>query len=173
VPGPAALCADVYEIPFNTPELPDFRSFDSIGSIYAYSFAVPNQLSYTLSIPGVTSRDAWYGLDYHGTFTIRDAGIYEFQMMSDDGAVLQIDDTRVIDLDGLHQVKRGAGRIDLAAGVHTIHVPYFQGPPNAVALEVWIKAPGKDWNLFDVRDFAARPGDVGEKAAATPVVSAQ
>jgi hypothetical protein len=76
-------------------------------------------------------------------------------MLSDDGAMLWIDDQRVINLDGLHAALGGAGRIHLDPGLHTMHIPYFQGEVVSVALILWVQPPGeKDWQIFDLRNFA-------------------
>lgn len=168
VPRAHALCGDVYEIAGDTQRLPDFRELDPIASIYADALAVPNQIfTETAGIPGVTPRVAWFGIDYRGTFYVRRAGNYRFQMVSDDGALLQIDDRRVIDLDGTHMVRTAIGAIRLDAGFHTIHVPYFQGPVDEVALELWVKAPDEDWKIFDLRDFAAPDEGADGQPAAT------
>jgi hypothetical protein len=57
------------------------------------------------------------------------------------------------------------GEIKLNAGRHTIHVPYFQGPVDAVALQLWVKAPKEDWKLFDLRNFSAPADDSGGNAS--------
>jgi hypothetical protein len=89
---------------------------------------------------------------------VQATGEYQFLMASDDGAVLQIDDKTVINLDGLHSVDAVTARVPLAPGLHTIHVPYYQGAVDSVALELWVKKPGAaDWLLFNLDDYAA-PG---------------
>ncbi len=149
-----SFCGDVFEIPSETPHLPDFRDYDPIGSIYTASLNVPDQqFDDTNGIPGVTARTVGFGIDYRARFWVRAPGEYEFEMLSDDGAILQIDDKRVIDLDGLHQATGTKGRILLDPGSHTMHIPYYQGEPNAVALVLWVKAPGGDWKVFDLNDF--------------------
>jgi hypothetical protein len=156
VQHPNAFCGDVYELQADLPRLPDFRALDPIGSIYTNSLAVPNQIfEGTNGIPGVTDRTIWFGVDYHASFWISKTGTYNFEMTSDDGAILQIDDQRVIDLDTLHSAVTKPGRIKLEAGRHTIHVPYYEGTPYAVALSLWVRGPvEEDWKLFDLRDFA-------------------
>jgi hypothetical protein len=156
VPRPNAFCGDVYELKSDIPMLPDFRSLDPIGSIYTASLAVPNQIfSGTNGIPGVTDRTVWFGVDYRADFWVREAGTYDFRLTSDDGAILQIDDKRVIDLDGLHSALTKDGHIALDAGLHTIHVPYYEGTPYAVALSLLVRKPGEDiWRIFDLLDFA-------------------
>jgi len=157
VPAPHSFCGDVYELPEASDKLPDFRELDPIGSVYTSSLDVPNQIfSNTTGIPGVTPRTSLFGIDYHASFWVQIPGEYRFRMASDDGAILQIDDKPIIDLDGLHQVNESSARIQLEPGLHTIHVPYYQGAPVSVALQLWIKPPGaNNWVIFDLKDYGA------------------
>jgi hypothetical protein len=172
VPEPGALCGDVYELPANTLKLPTFWNLSSIGSVYASTLNVPHQQFWnTGGIPGLTRNTEWFGIDYHGSFWVNRAGTYQFQLSVDDGAKLFIDDELVIDLDGTHNWELGSGKIKLDAGPHLIHVPYFQGPPRSVGLELLVKSPtDQSFHPFDMRDFAppnaksAAPGSSeGEK----------
>ena len=71
-------------------------------------------------------------------------------MLSDDGAILRIDDKKLIDIDGLHRALPASARIHLDAGRHSIEVPYFENAEGAFALELWVKPPGAhSWALFD------------------------
>jgi hypothetical protein len=157
VPSVNSFCGDVYELEQYSSRLPDFRVLDPIGSLYAHTLDVPSQVfTNTEGIAGVTPRTNLFGIDYHARFWIRNRGNYEFRMISDDGAILRIDDQRVIDLDGLHSALGGSGGIHLEPGPHTMHIPYYQGAVTSVALLLWIKTPGgKDWQLFDLRNFVA------------------
>jgi hypothetical protein len=156
VAAPNAFCGDVYELSNSSPALPDFRELDPIGSLYAPTLDVPDQnFENTSGIPGVTPRTNLFGIDYHGAFWVENPGEYQFLMVSDDGAILRVDDKKVIDLDGLHQARGQPGEIHLEPGRHTIEVPYYQGAVNAVALELWVKTPGAgSWALFDMKDFS-------------------
>jgi hypothetical protein len=155
VPAPHSFCGDVYELERTSDRLPDFRALDPIGAIYTSSLDVPNQFfSNSSGIPGVTPRTNLFGIDYHASFWVQTPGEYRFHMASDDGSLLEIDDNRIIDLDGLHQVNEGSASVRLEPGLHTIHVPYYQGAVVSVALQLWIKPPGvRDWALFDLRDY--------------------
>ncbi|MGC2612617.1 MAG: PA14 domain-containing protein, partial [Terracidiphilus sp.] len=152
---PHSFCGDVYELLETSDHLPDFRELDPIGSVYTSSLDVPNQVfSNTAGIPGVTPRTNLFGIDYHASLWVHIPGEYRFRMASDDGAILQIDDETIINLDGLHQVNESSARINLETGLHTIHVPYYQGAVDSVALELWVKPPdAKDWILFDLNDY--------------------
>ena len=155
VPIPHSFCGDVYELREASDRLPDFSELDPIGSIYTSSLDVPNQVfSNTTGIPGVTPHTDLFGIDYHASFWVRSSGEFQFRMASDDGAILQIDDKQVINLDGLHQVNEASGHVHLDIGLHTIHVPYYQGAPISVALTLWVKRPeATHWVLFDLNDY--------------------
>jgi hypothetical protein len=113
-------------------------------------------------VPGVTQRTEWFGIDYHAQFWVTKPGTYAFRMMVDDGAKLFIDDTQVIGLDGIYNAHAGGGEIILSAGAHSMHVPYFQGPPTAVGLALAVKGPGeKVFRIFDLREFTAPDGRPG------------
>lgn len=154
VPNKQAFCGDVFELEPGVRLLPDFRPLDPIGSVYTTSLVVPYQdLPPQTGIPRITDRIAWFGVDYHASFWIRVPGRYEFKLMSDDGAKLQIDDKWIVEVDGLHTPKKGTGDIVLDAGRHSIHVPYFEGTPTGVALVLWVRPPQGTWKILDLRDF--------------------
>jgi PA14 domain len=161
IPRLGTLCGDVYELS-EVSKLPDFWNLEPVGALYAYDLVVPPQLIInTIGIPGVTDRNSWFGIDYYGEFWIREPGYYEFQLISDDGAKLYVDGEMVIDLDGVHPPRREGGRVQLNIGRHTIHVPYFQGPPHSVALMLFVKPPHAEAKPFDLRDFVS-PADAGK-----------
>jgi hypothetical protein len=154
VPKPGSMCGDVYEIPEQTRMLPPgFWDFDAVGAVYAYSLNKPYQFL-PEGIPGVTSRPEYFAIDYHGEFWVTEPGEYRFRITVDDGAKLYIDDHLLIDEDGVHSPLRDEHPIKLAAGRHTIHLPYFQETMH-VALILQVKAPGDDhFKVFDLRDFS-------------------
>ena len=46
--------------------------------------------------------------------------------------------------------------LHLDPGLHAIHVPYYQGAVDSVALELWVMPPdAKDWILLDLNDYQA------------------
>jgi hypothetical protein len=153
VPSAVSLCADVYEIPEKTKRLPDFRHLNPIGVVYTDFLSVSREADVIgMGFPDITTRAEWVGLDYYGRIWIAHPGAYKFQMVSDDGALLEIDGKRVIDLDGIHPGKTGSGEITLAAGPHTVHLPYFNATRAAV-LMLYVEAPGETTTLFNTRRF--------------------
>lgn len=167
LPKQNSFCGDVYELPKGTGQLPNFWNLSSVGSLYTSSLDVPEQIfSNTGGVAGVTSHAEWFGIDYHAVFWVKNAGEYEFHAVVDDGVRLYIDDQKVIDLDGLHSGADRGGRVTLSAGLHTIHVPYFQGEPYSVGLVLAVRPPGeKNFRIFDLREFAA-PGETAKSPGA-------
>jgi len=152
VKEPGCLCGDVYELPNGTRYLPEFGNMESIGQVYTHSLDVPHHHDDD-GVPGVTSRTEFYGIDYYGIFWIKVPGIYHFKITSDDGSQIWIDDNKVVDNDGVHSDMDRAAAVQLAEGLHTIHVPYFQ-ETNFVALSLQVQAPGENFKVFDLRDFS-------------------
>lgn len=105
-------------------------------------------------IPGVAHNSLWFGIDYYGKFYVNKRGEYIFELQSDDGSKLEIEDRLLIDLDGVHPVTRRTATITLAAGWHSINVPYFQGPPTALALVLRIQPPGESMRPLNLNEFA-------------------
>jgi hexosaminidase len=68
-----------------------------------------------------------FGVIFDGLINVPKDGIYEFQVESDDGAVLLIDDEMVVDNDGLHSFLAKTGVVPLRKGFHRVKFKYFQG----------------------------------------------
>jgi hypothetical protein len=160
-PSENAFCGDVYELPSGASSIYELGALDPVASLYTNTLNVPNQdITRMGGIPGVTHTSVWFGVDYYGKFYVTKAGDYLFELQSDDGARLEIDDHLLIDLDGIHAVERQTAATALTSGWHSIHVPYFQGPPTALALVLNIQPPGESMHPFNLNEFvppAARP----------------
>ncbi len=149
---PLALCGDVYQLPPWTIHLPRFSEFDAVAPIYATSLGVYSRF-FTLGIPGVTNRTEWFGVNYWGVFGVDRPGKYEFDLLSDDGAKVYVDEKLIVSDDTIHSPTGSRGKVQLDAGAHDIRISYFQGPRTEVALLLLVKPPGRSWRLFDTRDF--------------------
>lgn len=163
-PKQNAFCGDVYEIPAGANslyDLHDLGELDPVASLYTNALDVPNQdITRMGGIPGITHTSVWFGIDYYGKFYVSKPGEYLFELQSDDGSRLEIDNRILIDLDGVHPVSRQTVTATLSAGWHSIHVPYFQGPPTALALVLNIQPPGEAIRPFNLNEFvppATRP----------------
>ena len=154
-PRENTFCGDVYELSSGASQLPDFWNLDPVGSIYNDTLDVQNQdITAAEGIAGVTRTNVWFGVDFWGEFYIKESGDYGFELESDDGSKLEIDNQQIIDLDGVHSAEAKSGHMKLEVGLHTIHVPYFQGPPTALALMLRVKAPGKSMRPFNLTEYA-------------------
>jgi len=148
-----AMCGDVYQLTPWTTNLPRFSEIDATAPIYATSLGVYSRF-FTLGVPGVTSRTEWFGINFQGAFGVDKPGNYEFDLLSDDGAKVYIDDKLVVSDDTLHSARGSRGKARLETGAHNIRVSYFQGPRTELALVLLVKPPGRRaWRLFDTRDF--------------------
>jgi hypothetical protein len=66
-----------------------------------------------------------FGLDLSGYLDVPADGVYNFELMSDDGSKLSIDGKLVVDNDGTHSMLPKSGSIALAKGLHPIRIGYF------------------------------------------------
>ncbi|MEU4364764.1 family 16 glycoside hydrolase [Promicromonospora sp. NPDC023987] len=73
--------------------------------------------------------------------SVPSAGNYEFRLTSDDGSRLSIDDTVVVDHDGLHGESSKEGTIALDAGYHDLRVEYFDNTNDNILRLEW-RPPG-------------------------------
>ncbi|MEM9532463.1 MAG: galactose oxidase-like domain-containing protein [Pseudomonadota bacterium] len=74
----------------------------------------------------VRQRDSQYGFRFAGVITVVTEDTYVFYTNSDDGSQLFIDDTLVVDNDGLHAPRELSGNITLAPGAYPITVTFFE-----------------------------------------------
>jgi hypothetical protein len=155
----------VYDMLPASTALPDFAHLKPVGYIYTYALNVPTRF-YGQGMPGVTDRIEWFAIDYEADFWIDKPGKYRFNLTSDDGSRLEVDGKLVVDNDGVHSTLTIGGSVVLEAGSHHIHVSYFQGPRDEVALVLEVAAPGEEFHVFDLRDF--RPG-AAARASVPPV----
>lgn len=82
-----------------------------------------------------------FGFVYNGYVKVPETGIYTFIISSDDGSSLRIGNELFVNNDGLHSIQEKSGVIALKAGLHPIHVEYFEAT-GGNELEVFIEGPG-------------------------------
>lgn len=71
-------------------------------------------------------REDHYGLIFEGYIKVPETGVYTFEVKSDDGSMLYIDDQLVVSNDGSHSAVPATGRIALEAGLHRLKLLYFE-----------------------------------------------
>jgi sugar lactone lactonase YvrE/4-amino-4-deoxy-L-arabinose transferase-like glycosyltransferase len=67
-----------------------------------------------------------FSIAWHGKIVIRESGPYLFGVRADDGALLFIDGTLVVDNGGSHGAEYREGSITLNQGLHAIELRYWQ-----------------------------------------------
>ncbi|MBW3541851.1 MAG: c-type cytochrome [Planctomycetes bacterium] len=82
-----------------------------------------------------------FGLLFEGWFHVEHAGEYSFDLRSDDGSKLFIDDKLVVNNDGIHAPETKSGRAKLEQGIHRMVAEVFN-LGGGVELEVTIAGPG-------------------------------
>jgi hypothetical protein len=65
-----------------------------------------------------------FGADITASIDVATAGSYSFPLTSDDGSLLFIDGTKVVDNSGHHGPTTVTGSVSLSAGVHTLEVQF-------------------------------------------------
>ncbi|UCB47535.1 MAG: beta-glucosidase [Spirochaetota bacterium] len=144
----------IYQLKPGTKKLPQNmqKDHEPLIVLYTKKLDIPPR-DFTKGVPGLEDIFKWFGVQYRGVITIREAGQYKFRLFSDDGSKLYIDDVLVIDNDGVHDAKSETGEVSLSAGTHSIRVDYFQGPKKRIALQLFVTPPGEAEKLFDQGDF--------------------
>ncbi|KAG0343911.1 hypothetical protein BG004_004898 [Podila humilis] len=107
-------------------------------------------------VGSVTRHEAGnYAVRFTTNFDITQEGVYSFWLSSNDGSVLYIANTLVVENDGMHYSTEVEGRILLTAGKHLMTVEFFHkngkmlegfrstGP----SLVVSYRAPGPVWSF--------------------------
>lgn len=153
-----AFKGEVYLLPDNTNRLPNFDTLKSVGSIYSSTIDVSPR-DWQSGFPGVTDRFEWFAIVYKSSFTVKEPGTYTFRLLSDDGSKLFIDDSLIVNNDGVHGPYSESGEVDLDGSSHTMEVQYFQGPRAGIALQLFAGAKGSPAAIFPTSDFAlSTPG---------------
>ncbi|MBP3256556.1 MAG: GH92 family glycosyl hydrolase [Bacteroidales bacterium] len=67
-----------------------------------------------------------FGYIFSGYIDIPEDGIWSFSLTSDDGAILEVDGTLVVDNDGSHSAITTFGRIPLLKGLHAYKLLYLE-----------------------------------------------
>jgi alpha-L-fucosidase len=94
-----------------------------------------------------------YGFVYDGYISVPVCGVYSFFVESDDGSRLLVNGSPLVDNDGLHGMTEKRGVIALDAGLHAIHLEYFNKAGGAGLAVSWrgpsfSKCPLQDAVLF-------------------------
>jgi hypothetical protein len=131
-----------YVVPNDTSKVPDFSKLTPFATLFTDSFITQPQ-EFSGGFPGALMQDEWFAIKYEGTFEVPKDSNYTFKLVSDDGAVLYVDNEKVVDNDGVHASKDATGRKALKAGKHQLRLEYFQAKKGQVSLALAMNAEGE------------------------------
>jgi len=159
------LLGAVYPIPADSKELPAFGDLGApVATIAVDNLDVATR-NFEQGFPGVSGGLVeWFGIHFQGSLNVTEAGEYELCILSDDGAILFLDGTTVVDIDGLHSATEKCELVYMDPGEYKVDLLYFQGPRFEIALQwTWAKDGGAKaavpaQNLFVPAEAAALGG---------------
>lgn len=166
--GQQGLLGKLFQLPPETPALPNLDAMQPLGQVDALTLDVPAR-KWEQGFPGIPNLYEWFALQFFAELTAPEDGDYLFQTTSDDGSKVYIDKNLVLSNDGVHApATKASGPVKLKKGAHELKVEWFQGPKVQIALQVYWKRPsaggfeiipaqlmkhGKDCNLQTVGHF--------------------
>jgi len=146
------LVGQIYSLPVNTSQLPDFSIMTPVTTILAPNINIPDH-NWSDGFPGAPSTFIeWFGIDFQGKIYIPATGQYQFRTDSDDGSILLIDNVVVTNNDGVHAIATVLGPVvTLTQGFHTFEEKYYQGPRYRIADMVYWRSgsdPNAQWEII-------------------------
>ena len=132
----------LYWLPAGTTKLPTLTSMTPNGYVNLHELNIAPQ-TFSGGFPGLDStHNSNFAIRYEAPLVVATEADYDFRLVADDGAILRIDNTTIIDNDGTKTAAASKeGPVHLVTGTHLISVDYFQatGP---VALQLYCKKVG-------------------------------
>lgn len=149
------MVAAVYRLSSRTTSVKEMNRLKPLRTVcLAQLNFAPRQMG--LGLPGLDMSE-WYGLDIRFTVNVPQDGPRDFVLLSDDGAMLYVDDMELVDNDGLHQPGAVMGTVDLSKGIHQLRVRYFQGPGDGALMLGWKKPGEADYQAIPSRLLGRPP----------------
>lgn len=140
-PSATGWKGSVSKIPAGTTKLPAMASQQVAGYVFISELNI-NVRPFTEGFPGIDANlKENFAIRYEGPLVVSTEADYEFKLAADDGAVLLIDGTPIVDNDGKHDFKDVTGPVHLVTGTHVMTVDYFQTTGN-VGLQLFCKKMG-------------------------------
>lgn len=140
-PDVAGWKGSYFAIAAGTTKVPALATLTPTGVLFAHDLNVTAK-PMTGGFPGIdATRNENFAIRWEAPLIVDTESDYTFRVVSDDGAILQIDGTPIVDNDGAHGVQEKSGPVHLVKGTHGISVDYFQ-TTGQVALQVFCKKAG-------------------------------
>lgn len=87
----------------------------------------------------------FFGYIFTGYINIEESGIYDFQVASDDGSTLKINNQLIVNNDGSHAMVHATGRVALKQGFYPFELRYYQGDQGKGLSFMYKKADSNDY----------------------------
>lgn len=149
------MVAEVYRLREGTTSVTEMRRRKPIKTVCLAQLDIAPR-DFREGFPGLDMNE-WFGLDIRFTVNMPQDITMDLMLLSDDGAILTVDDVEVINNDGIHAPTPLMETVKLAKGLRHFRVRYFQGPGYGLALILgWKKPDGKDYQYIP-RRLLGRP----------------
>ncbi len=100
----------------------------------------------------------YFFVEVGGWIQIDDEGRYEFELVSDDGSVLKIDNREIIRHDGLHAASAKRGSVLLEQGLHRYDIAMFENAGGEALTLSWKKPDDSDFQIVPASVFFVEKG---------------
>jgi hypothetical protein len=155
------MIAEVFRLRPSVNSVTEIRRLKPVKTVCLAQLDVTPR-KFTDGFPGLDMSE-WFALDIRFTVNVPEDGRWELMLLSDDGAILTVDDVEVINNDGIHAPKPVIANVRLEKGLRNFRVRYFQGPAPDLALMLGWKKPREADFQYIPRRLLGRPA-----AAAAP-----
>ncbi len=135
------LLGDLYLMEGEVSELPGFDSLGQpIGTVAVDTLEASGDFS---GFPtGGSARKDWFALHFKGSVNVTEAGEYDLCLSSDDGAQLYLEQSVIVDNDGVHEAKEVCELVYMDPGEYGVDLLYFQGTGPVALSWTWAKDGG-------------------------------
>lgn len=114
------------ESQYNTPNnLRNVPNFDKLTPVRTRTVPQIRYVNTGGTWPGYSRRDH-FGARWTGKMTITRSGTYRFQLSSDDGSMMWVNNKRVVDNNGLHGLRARYGNVRMRSGKSSLRVEFFE-----------------------------------------------
>ncbi len=132
--GPNGLMAEAFALE-SVNEMPDFSALTSATASFQVLNLDVDEADASEGFPGLSNLAQNYAMRFSGSLNITEEAEYELCLHSDDGSQLLLEDTLVVDNDGVHEAPVEACElVYLAPGEYRIEIRYFQAQGPLLAM---------------------------------------
>lgn len=109
-----------------------------VGSLHSYDIMFATTTGFAWHPFGLNS----FGADINGTINVTTDNTYNFTLISDDGSMLYIDGSLVINNGDAHGPTSVSGNPFLTAGLHSFEVQFFEDYGGSSGLDLYLPPSG-------------------------------